>query len=64
MINKVEIFGVNTSKLPLLTNQEKQELFVEIEKGNKEAREKFISRKFKISFKYNTKIYGQRRKSR
>lgn len=39
---KVEICGVNTSKLPLLTEKEKQELFKEIKKGNKEAREKYI----------------------
>ena len=42
MINKVEICGVNTSKLPLLTNQEKQELFVKIKQGDIESREKFI----------------------
>ncbi len=39
---KVEICGVNTSKLPLLTNEEKAELFQKIQKGDKEAREKFI----------------------
>ena len=64
MINKVEICGVNTSKLPLLTNQEKKELFVKIKEGDKEAREKFISRKPKISIKYNTKIFRKRRKCR
>ena len=31
---KVEICGVNTSKLPLLTEDEKKELFKEIKKGN------------------------------
>lgn len=39
---KVEICGVNTSKLPLLTEKEKEELFVRIKKGDKEAREKYI----------------------
>ena len=39
---KVEICGVNTSKLPLLTEKEKKELFQEIKKGNMEAREKYI----------------------
>lgn len=39
---KVEICGVNTSKLPLLTEEEKEELFKEIKKGNKSAREKYI----------------------
>ncbi len=39
---KVEICGVNTSKLPLLTEQEKEELFKEIKKGNRQARERYI----------------------
>ena len=42
MINKVEICGVNTSKLPMLSNEEKQELLVKIKNGDNEAREKFI----------------------
>lgn len=41
-IYKVEICGVNTSKLPLLTEEEKTKLFEKIQKGDKEAREKFI----------------------
>ena len=39
---KVEICGVNTSKLPLLTTQEKAELFDKIRQGDKEARELYI----------------------
>ena len=39
---KVEICGVNTSKLPLLTNEEKDELFKRIAQGDKEARETYI----------------------
>lgn len=42
MTNKVEICGVNTSKLPTLTKQEKDELFIKIKAGDKEAREKFV----------------------
>ena len=42
MINKVEICGVNTSKLPLLTNKEKDELFIRIKQGDEEARTEFI----------------------
>ena len=38
-LNKVEICGVNTAKLPLLNEKEKQELFVQIKEGNEEARE-------------------------
>ena len=39
---KVEICGVNTAKLPLLTDEEKKELFEKIQKGDKNAREQFI----------------------
>lgn len=42
MINKVEICGVNTAKLPVLSMEEKQELFVKIKNGDNEARERFI----------------------
>ena len=42
LINKVEICGVNTSKLPMLSNEEKQELLIKIKNGDTEAREKFI----------------------
>ena len=41
-LNKVEICGVNTSKLPLLTGEEKEQLFARILKGDKEARELYI----------------------
>lgn len=39
---KVEICGVNTSKLPLLKNAEKEVLFRRIQSGDKEARELYI----------------------
>lgn len=42
MISKVEICGVNTAKLPVLSNKEKDELFVKIKNGDTEAREKFV----------------------
>ena len=42
LIRKVEIAGVNTEKLPVLSNKEKQELLVKIKNGDNEAREKFI----------------------
>lgn len=41
-LNKVEICGVNTSKLPVLTNEEKDELFKRIKQGDQEARELYI----------------------
>ena len=42
IINKVEICGVNTSKLPVLTNEEKKELFKRMHNGDMKAREEFI----------------------
>lgn len=42
MLNKVEICGVNTSKLPVLTNDEKLALFKRIKNGDKSAREEFV----------------------
>ena len=41
-LNKVEICGVNTAKLPVLTNEEKELLFERIKNGDKEARELYI----------------------
>ena len=43
LIRKVEISSVNTSKLPVLSNEEKNELFKRIKEGDKEAREQFIN---------------------
>ena len=43
MINKVEISGVNTSKLPVLTASEKEKLIKEIKNGDEEARKIFIN---------------------
>ena len=42
-MHKVEICGVNTSKLPTLSSEEKKELLSKIKNGDKEAREKFIN---------------------
>lgn len=42
LTNKVEICGVNTSKLPVLTNDEMHELIKKMKAGDKTARETFI----------------------
>ena len=39
---KVEICGVNTSKLPLLTEEEKEELLARIKEGDEEAKDRYI----------------------
>ncbi len=41
-VYKVDICGVTTSKLPVLKDDEKEELFEKIKKGDKAAREKYI----------------------
>ena len=41
-LSKVEICGVNTAKLPLLSNEEKEALFVKIKEGDEAARERYI----------------------
>ena len=41
-LNKVEICGVNTSKLPVLKPEEKDELFRRIKEGDEKARELYI----------------------
>ena len=43
MINKVEIASVDTAKLPVLSNEEEQELLIKIKNGDEIAREKFIN---------------------
>lgn len=41
-LNKVEICGVNTSKLPILKPEEKQELWDRLQKGDPQARSQYI----------------------
>lgn len=48
MVKKVEICGVNTSKLPVLSNEEKEKLFIKIKAGDKKAREEFINGNLKL----------------
>jgi len=42
LINKVEICGVNTSKLPVLKNEEMRTLFTRLQAGHTEARETLV----------------------
>lgn len=41
-LNKVEICGVNTARLPVLSGEEKELLFARIREGDEEARERYI----------------------
>ena len=42
LINKVDLCGVNTAKLPVLSSEEKKALFDRILQGDLAAREQFI----------------------
>lgn len=59
MINKVEICGVNTSKLPVLTNKEKDELFIKIKQGDEEARSTFIKGNLRLVLSVIQRFYGR-----
>lgn len=57
--NKVEICGVNTSKLPLLSKKEKEELFVKIKAGDEDARTKFINGNLRLVLSVIQRFYGR-----
>ena len=59
MINKVEIAGVNTAKLPVLSNEEKEELLNKIKNGNIEAREKYIQGNLRLVLSVIKRFYGR-----
>ena len=59
MINKVEICGVNTSKLPVLSREEKEELFIKIKAGDEEARNKFINGNLRLVLSIIQRFYGR-----
>ena len=59
MINKVEICGVNTSKLPVLSNEEKEELLKKIKNGDQEAREVFVKGNLKLVLSVIKNFYGR-----
>lgn len=57
--NKVEISGVNTSKLKVLKESEKIELLKKIKEGDKEAREKLISGNLRLVLSVLQKFIGR-----
>ncbi|MBQ4528206.1 MAG: RNA polymerase sporulation sigma factor SigG [Clostridia bacterium] len=59
MINKVEICGVNTAKLPVLSAAEKKSLFDKIKKGDKDAREEFIRGNLRLVLSVIQKFSGR-----
>lgn len=59
MLNKVEICGVNTSKLPVLTREKKEELIKKIKNGDEEARKEFINGNLRLVLSVIQKFYGR-----
>ncbi len=59
MNNKVEICGVNTSKLPLLSKKEKEELFIKIKAGDEKARTIFINGNLRLVLSVIQRFYGR-----
>ena len=59
MIRKVEISGVNTSMLPALSNEEKNELLIKIKNGDTNAREKFINGNLRLVLSVIQKFYNR-----
>ena len=57
MINKVEICGVNTSKLPILSKKEKEELLYKIKEGDNEARDTFINGNLRLVLSVIQRFY-------
>ena len=62
MIKKVEICGVNTSKLPVLTNEEKNKLFIKIKQEDEKAREEFINGNLRLVLSVIRRLRRMRRK--
>ena len=59
MGNKVEICGVDTSKIPVLTPKEKNELFIRIKNGDEQARDTFIHGNLRLVLSVIKRFYGR-----
>ena len=59
LFNKFEISGVNTSKLPILSKREKEELFIKIKQGDEEARQEFIYGNLRLVLSVIQRFYGR-----
>lgn len=59
MLNKVEICGVNTSNLPLLNKEQKEELLKKIKNGDLQARTEFINGNLRLVLSVIQRFYGR-----
>ena len=56
-LNKVEICGLDTSKLPKITQSESRELLSRIKAGDNAAREDFIGANLRLGTQHNTAFF-------
>ena len=61
---KVEICGVNTAKLPIMTNDEKEQLILRIKDGDLKARQEFIYGNLRLVLSIIHIFKNKRRKRR
>ena len=64
MLNKVEICGVNTSKLPILSKEQKEELIKKVKNGDEQARTEFINGNLRLVLSVIQRFMRKRRKCR
>ena len=58
-MNKVEISGVNTAKLPLLTSEEKAILMRKVKQGDEQARQEFINGNLRLVLSIIRRFWGR-----
>ena len=63
VLNKVEICGVNTAKLPLLSDGEKEVLFEKIKAGDEEAKEQYIKGNLRLVLSVIKTFFRKQRKT-
>ncbi len=59
MYNKVEICGVNTARLKVLTNEEKSELMIKMKNGDEKARDELIAGNLRLVLSVMQKFAGR-----
>jgi len=64
LLNKVEICGVNTSKLPILSKEQKEELLKKVKNGDENARTEFINGNLRLVLSVIQRFMRKRRKCR
>ena len=64
MLGKVEICGVNTSKLKTLKNEEMMELLRRSKQGDEDARQRLVEGNLRLVLSVIQKFIGRGRKSR